>query len=206
MKLTKREKVLLFGALIIVVVTVFITYIYLPLTKEIETLQVQSEDFSIQLQEAQAREGLIKEMEKQLITVQDDVKTKHGDILKVWDQAELLVFVERSIDELCNKESIDFFDTVEVDKVLTGDIGIRIKTNYENLQKIWDKFENAKYFNTVTSFKITDAEGSSVVTDDNKKELEVTMNIRFYSQNLINEYSNEYDFMDGGYGKTNIFN
>lgn len=220
MKLTKRERVLLFGALIIVVIAVFFTYVYLPLTKEIEALKVQSEDLTIQLQEAQTKQGLVKDMEKQLIVIREDVKTKQDDILPIWDQAELLVFVEETIDELCERESINFFDPTEVSKVKTGEIGITLKTNYEDLQKIWDKLENAKYFNTVTSFDIAEIEENSQLvikpevgvletdsleTDNNQKNLEVTMNLRFYSQNLINEYPNEYEFMNGKYGKTNIF-
>jgi len=232
MKLSKREKVLLLGALIIIVFAVFITYVYLPLTKKVDKLQMQSDNCTVQLQEAQTREVLIENLEVQLKTIREELKTKHEDIIKLWDQAELLVLIETTIDEFCEKESIDFFDPIEAGSVQAGDISIKINTNYENLQMIMDKLETSKYFNILTSFEITKVESSNYdndatdtdatdndTTDNNndvvfnpsqvnneQKELDVILNIRFFSRNINEDYPKEYDFLNGEFGKENIFN
>jgi hypothetical protein len=238
MKLTKREKILLLGGLFAVAIAVFVIYVYQPLTKEVDKLQFQSEELTFRLQEVKSKQGQIEELEDKLDTLQKEITAKHSDVFKIWDQAELLVFVEETIDDLCEKESIDFFDVTKTDSIQSGDIALKFKTDYDGLQTIWDRFEKAKYFNTVITFELakseeetfiqptsgisdTEAEGEdsllaantgdtqAVDTNNtqaaNAEELEVTMNLRFYAQNTADPYPEEYDFMNGVYGKDNIF-
>ncbi|MDF2537651.1 MAG: hypothetical protein K0S76_672 [Herbinix sp.] len=238
MKLTKREKVLLLSALIVITAAVFIMYIYLPLTKEINDLQIKSEDLTFQLQDAKTKNRLIIDLEKQITEAKAVMKDKQEDILKIWDQAELLVFVENILNGLCDKESIDFYDAVELDNIKAGDVGVKFKTDYNQLKNILANFEEAKYYNTITSLAIDEVEENATeemvnqfgdvnsefdntgevvagetisVTNmknlhkDKEKQLHVTLSLRFYAQNRMEQYPDDYDFMDKEFGKANIF-
>lgn len=202
MKLTEREKILLPAALIIIAAILFINFIYLPMSKEISSLKSQVEENELLISESETKQNAIKTLEDKLVTTKQTSQTEHQDVLQSWDQPELIVFVENTINSLCEKTSIDFFDVSEAQAVQAGDINIVFVTDYESLQRILKKFEDAKYYNTITLFDIHEPE---TVAPDGEKLLDVSLNIRFYSRNLISSYPVEYSFMDGDYGKTNIF-
>jgi hypothetical protein len=202
MKLTEREKILLPAALIIIAAILFINFIYLPLSKEISTLKTQVEENELLISESTAKQNAIKSLEDKLVTARKTSQTEHQDVLQSWDQPELIVFVEDTINSLCEKTSIDFFDVMTAQAVQAGEVNIVFTTDYESLQRIIKKFEDAKYYNTITLFDIHEPE---TVAPDGEKLLEVSLNIRFYSKNLNSSYPVEYSFMDDAYGKTNIF-
>lgn len=202
MKLTNREKILLPLALFIIAVALFINFVYLPLNKEVKSLKGQSEDLRIQLEDLEMKEEAAGLMKEAISVSQNDFDQKFGDILKVWDQPELLNFVETTIDPYCEKKSIDFFDPVSINAIQSGEVNIVFITTYYNLMSIWRKLEEAKYYNNITNFQITKAEDSE---EESGKKLEVSMNIRFYSQNLDTAFPDKYDFLKRDYGKTEIF-
>ena len=220
MKLTKREKILLLAAVIIIGTAVFIMYYYVPQTKKNDELKFQSEDLSMQLQTAKAIDAQNKELEKKLAEKKKTENKENENMLKLWDQAELLVLVEDTLGSYCEKDSIDFYDPQPVGSIQAGDIGLKIKTDYEGLQKIWEGFEGLQYLTTVTSFEISASGGSdsgttatnpgqansvNTETKTGQKDLEVNMNIRLYAQDQSVEYPKDYDFMTGKYGKANPF-
>lgn len=224
MKLTKRERVLLIGAFTIVAITVFFIYFYLPLQREIDSMKEKSVELNLDLQEAITKTTQIKQMEEERKEYENNLIANHSDILKIWDQAELLVFVEDTIDVYCSKESIDFFDPLKIGTISSGTVGIKIKTNYRDLLRLWKKLEDAKYFNSLNSFEIKkisditndidgqaiDNSGENIVTTANNendlKQLEVFMSFSFYSQDVSDKFPDIYQFVNGEYGKEDIFN
>ncbi len=205
MKLTNREKILLPLVLFAVLTTLFINFVYNPLNKEITNLKNQEGELEIQLQEAIAKQAEVNKLKKQIVTLQDDITSNNEDILKIWDQAELLVLIEQNMEALCKKNTIDFFDVVATNALQAGDINVVINTDYNNLQKLFKKLEEAEYFNTITNFSIEKSDTSTSDDSESNKELEVSMNIRFYSFDLEKQFPKNYSFMNGEFGKTEIF-
>lgn len=204
MKLTNREKVILPLALFIIAAACFINFIYLPLNKDIKSLQKESEELETQIQDSESKQKAIEELQEQITLSKEEYDTKNSDVMPIWDQSELLFFVESTTDSLCVKKSINFFDVISADVIQAGDINIEIITSYDNLKKIWGKLDNAKYYNTVTRFSMKELEAYETDADSEQK-LEVSMNIRFYSHNLLNDYPDHYEFLSGDFGKEDIF-
>lgn len=204
MKLTKRERIMLPSVLIVILAALFINFVYFPVNKEVKSLQLQSDDLDAQILEAKGKQAQVEMLEKRISDQQKALEENNKDILKIWDQPELLVFMEKNMSSLCKKNTIEFFDPETADTIQTGDVNVTVNTDYDSLQKLWKKLEEAKYFNTITGFTINRASDN---TEEGKtsKELEVSMNVRFYSQNTQEQYPKKYDFMNGSYGKTNIF-
>lgn len=205
MKLTNREKILLPSALLIIAAALFLNFVYLPLSKEVSALKTQALDNDLRIDEEQAKESKIKSLKEKLTTVQKDFEVKHEDFLQVWDQPELISFVEDTISPFCVKKSIDFFDAVSVDAIRAGEINLVFKSDYNSLRKILQKFEEAKYYSTITTMDITGSDTTDPGLSESDQLLQVSLNIRFYAKNLNDTYPKDYDFMAGSYGKTNIF-
>lgn len=199
MRLTKKEQRLLIGTIFILAAVLFLVYVYFPLNKEINSLKIQSSEISTQIQEAEQRQKLIQELEKQIADLQKDMDTKYDDFFKIWDQPEMLVFMEDIIDNLGLKKSVELLEPVESNGVKTGDLSMNLKTNYNDLLKLFNKLEKAKYFSTVFSVNIVDSE------DESSDPLEVNLILSFYSQESTDTYPKKYSFMNGNYKKSNIF-
>lgn len=205
MKLTNREKVLLPASLIIIVVALFINFVYLPLNKEIDALHSQTNDLSYQLLDAENKQRRIAGLKDELTQNKEEFETQYANILQIWDQAELLTFVEDTVGSYSVMKSIDFFDAITADRLQAGEINVVMKTSYDKLAKILHRFENADYYNNITLLNITGPEKNQTETEAESDALEVSMNLRFYSHNQPGPFPEKYDFMDGKYGKDNIF-
>lgn len=205
MKLTKREKVLLPASLIIIVAALFINFVYLPLFKELKALHTQTNDLSYQLLDAEDKQRRIASLKDELSQGEEEFKIQYANILQIWDQAELLTFVEDTVGSYSVMKSIDFFDAITVDRLQAGEINVVMKTSYDMLDKILQRFEDADYYNNITSLSITGPKKDQTEVKAGSDALEVSMNLRFYSHNQYGVFPEEYDFMDGKYGKDNIF-
>jgi hypothetical protein len=205
MKLTNREKILLPAALFIIGVALFINFITWPLIKDIGRLFLQKEDIKIQISDAKVIQSEIEAKKEQIKMEQEKFASENENILKIWDQPELLAYIEETIDPLCEKKSINFFDTVSAGDVQAGEISIMINTNYDDLKKILEQFDQAKYYNTITSIMVKHQASNLPETEAEKNDLEVSISLWFYTQNSAAEYPENYDFMPGEYGKSNLF-
>lgn len=219
MKLTKREKILLFGTFIIVIAVAFYTYFYLPYTKKISTLKEKSENLELQIQITKSKVNQIEPLKAEVKQLQEENKTKYTNIPEIWDQAELLVHIENTIKDYCDRDSIDFFDTVDSTDVSSGDISLKFNAKYEDLKTILKKFENSSFINSLTAIEIIKIQDNSTqINEENNSEegpaeeannestsLEVIMTLKFYSTKASEQYPEDYTFTSGKYGNTNIF-
>lgn len=205
MKLTNRERILIPAALLIIATALFINFIYLPLNNEISALKTTVEENELLINEAETKQGAIRSLEDKLSSLQESIKTEHQDVLQEWDQAELLAFIDDTIDPMCSMQSIDFYDVTSLQAIQAGEVNIVFTADYSSIKEILGTLENAKYYNSITLLDIHEPEKAVADTSDTKKQLEVSMNIRFYSRNLNSNYPQNYSFMNGEYGKTEIF-
>lgn len=205
MKLTNREKVILPMALLIIAVALFINFIYLPINKEINALKTQVSDYELQISEISAKQNAIQSLKDNITAAQQNFEKVQKDVMQEWDQPQLMAFIEETISPLCTKKSIDFFDVTPVKAIQAGEVNIVFTTDYISLKRILKKFEDAQYYNNITKFDIHESEATGTDVAVKAKQQEISMNIRFYSKNQSSGYPQKYNFMDGVYGKTNIF-
>lgn len=205
MKLTKRERILLSGALLIAVVAIFVNYVYVPLRKDIKTLTSQAEEISTQIEDAKQKQALVEVLEKQLTDLQKDVDKSLKDVMKTWDEPEILVYIEQTLEQLGSSNLIENYGVISAEGYLNGDINIKLTATNENLKKILKKFEEGKYFNTVQTMIVAKNTIPDSNGDTKKKELDIELILRFYALDYLTEYTKEYKFMKGKFNKTNIF-
>ncbi len=199
MKLTKKEQKLMIGTIFVAAAAIFLVYVYFPLDREISELKIHSSELSTQLQMAEKRQQSITELKKQISVIQEEMDKEYDNFLKIWDQPELLVFMEDVIDKLGIKQSVELLEPVEGSGIKSGDISMELKTNYNDLMSLFKKLEKAKYFSTVYAMDIVDSE------DDSTDPLEVNLILRFYSKENTDKYPEKYSFMNGKYKKSNLF-
>ena len=199
MKLTNREKILLPSVLIVVLAALFFNFVYVPLNKDINSLQLTVDDLDYQLSEAKGKQELVDVLKTKIPKLKKKLEKDNDDILKIWDQPELLAFVEKTVSTLGKKQSVSFYDPVMADTIQTGDIDLLINTDYTDLQSILGNFEKAQYFSTVTKFNIKS-------DSEDEEALEVSMTLRFYSRDTASKYPEDYEFMKNGtFGKPDLF-
>ena len=201
MKLTKREKILLPTVLIIILSALFLNFFYLPIHKNIKELEIQTDSLNQEIQVMEDKSNNLNELKQDIEELSKQIDNDYSDILRIWDQAELLVLVENMVSKLSEQQSIDFFDVTDTSTLQAGVISLSFQTNYKDLKEILHKLENADYFNTISNYSITARD----LLENEDYDLDVTMDLRFYSVKLDNEYPDDYGFMKNKYGKNNIF-
>ena len=204
MKLTNREKVLLPALLIFILSALFINFIYLPLNKEIKDLKTQSADLEIKISGLKAKQTELETLKQQYSDLSGQIEEDNPDIMKIWDQPELLVSLESIMSNRADQTSINFYDTIATEVLQAGEVDVTFDTNYSNLQYIAKKLEEGKYFNTIPSYSVSKIETGS---EENKLkyDLEVSMKLLFYSTAIQQEFADKYDFMMGSFGKNELF-
>ena len=223
-KISNREKLLLLVVLALVVIYFFIDKMYTPITDEVKELRKQSEDLAIQVDNMDDKEELIADLSTQVETLQKEIDEVNKDIFVVWDDPELLVYIEKVMGKYGEVKSEVFAEALDATGYWTGDVTLSYEANYENIKKLMSEFEKNKYFNTVVTFDISSRSAEQVnidtntgiITDatsdtDNSNEaknddtLAVNLVLRFYSKEIVGKYPEKYDFMKGEFGKDNIF-
>lgn len=205
MKLTKREKILLPSVLIIILSAMFINFVYVPLYQTNQNLSTQSKDLASQILELQTKQEEVEALKQKRDDISKQITADYTDIPGIWDQAVLLAMVESMMDDLSKQKSIDFYDVTYTDVLQAGVVTVVFNTNYNNFQKILRNYEASEYFNSITNLSIKKLASGSEETADTKNDLEVSMDVSFYATTMLSDFPSEYDFMNGKFGKTNIF-
>lgn len=213
--LSKREKVLLLAVFALAVIYLFMNYVYSPLNEKIEELQAQSDQLAIQVEDLQLKQNKITELETEIIALQKSIDKDHKDIFTVWDDPQLLVYLEKVLDKYSMIKQISFSGDSPQEGYRSGVISLGLDTDYENLQKMMKEFEKKKYFNTVEAISLSPTtydkkskskrNGPGYEEIDTSNLLTINLSLKFYSQDIGAEFPDEYDFMKGKFGKENIF-
>lgn len=201
MKLSTREQNLLWIILVFLIGFLVYNYSYTPLQEEIETLKSKSSELEFEVEKLQGIELLIETSKKEITEYQDRLKNDHNDIPATWDQAELLYHSDQIIGKSATKRQVtlEINDDEEIE-VASGFVNLNIAANYKNLNTILDSFENSKYLNELTAMSIMTKEEEEVRSED----FDISLTFMFYNKDSVNFYA-EYEFMNGKYGKNELF-
>lgn len=205
MRLTKRELILLIIVLVAGISFLFVNYVYIPLKDDIEELD---EEYNLLLEDEDKARNLsikIENLKKELVEIEESTVGVFDGMIEIWDQAEILVYLEGILEDLCDRYSLSSYTPVDVVSIRSADIGLNIDTNYNNLQKILARFEDGDYYCSIENISMTsnliDGEADRLIPMD----ISVDLTIRFYAKGQSSDYPEEYDFMKGKFNKSNIF-
>lgn len=204
MKLTKREGILLIIVLIAGVLVLFYNFFYMPMQKEIASLETKYEQIEAEADNTKMYNDLTVQLNDELNTLQSDLEQAYVGFPDQWDQAEMLVYIEDLLEDLCDKQTLKIYDKEENGRISSASIGLEIITDYSRMKKILDKFETGNKFCIVETIEI-------IPKDENDSEwkpvkLEVKLSIKFYTQNKDKEDSKDYEFMNGKFKQNELFN
>lgn len=186
MKLSKREQVMLSGALIIAVAALFLVYFYMPVQSELKILKEQSDKLAYELESAKQTKILVESLEKQkeqvtffdVIAAEDSVYEAGSVMLTLNTNYRAL---KRLLGEL---EQSRYFTTAQSLDIAAGPADGNPLRGY---------------------YTVGASQEDLAIISENQKSLEVQLVLTFYSCGYEEEFPKEYHFLDGDYSKENIF-
>lgn len=198
MKLSKRELALLIIMLVIAAGALYYTQFYTPVSNEIADLKQKADSLAIQVMDAKTKSSKIPEIEAQLETLEQEFVDLTRNFLTGWDEPVLLVHLEDLIGDMAEKTSISLSTGKAEDYFSDGMLDLTLNTDYNSLKAIINALETSNYFNKPIAINISSSgEGTDA--------LNVSLSLRFFTLNEPDPFQDDYDFMDGQYGKENIF-
>ena len=111
-------------------------------------------------------------------------------IISSLDETEIIYYISRIMVNQGELKSLSFSGVTDREIYVSGDLGLKFETNYNELKKIIEKFENGEYFTTLNNVRIDKKEkeeSSNEETNEerektNKNTLDVDCGIRFYAK------------------------
>lgn len=233
-KLSKREKYLVIGALVFASVALFVYFYYFPLKNEIKDLERQSEEVSLELDEAKSLAIKIDNMKNQIEELKIEAAESMAILMESIDEAEVLDYISNTTNYGDSESKIsdliaisyeeasgyssddDSFDNLYYDK----DILLSFDSNYDNLKDVLKAFEDGDKYTSLTTMNIKsvetndlldseqdeDSDESSRTVNTGEYPLEIECSLRFYGETPLWDGSGEYTFMeDGNFEKTDLF-
>jgi len=185
------------------IAAIFINNIFVPINTENSILKTQIKNNKVKILDMQAKEDMNVTLDLQAKALKDKVMQDNKDVLTVWDQAAILASIEDTISDLADKKSIDFYDIVNTSSINAGVVTVVADTNYDNLQIFLEKMEKGKYFNTISRVGVNKL--LTTAGQNSNNEIEVSLDITFYSTTFESTYPDKYDFMNANVGKIDIF-
>jgi hypothetical protein len=213
MNLSKRERVLIIGSAIILIIVIFLYYYYFPLKKEIENMETQLQEVLLQVEDGQRKKELVNDLQEELNNLQLAQSESKEYLISSLDEPEIISYISRIIGNQGELKSLSFSGVTDREIYVSGDLGLKFETNYNELKKIIEKFENGEYFTTLNNVRIDKKEkeeSSNEETNEerektNKNTLDVDCGIRFYAKEANWDGTGDYIFMEGEFSKSNIF-
>lgn len=219
-KLTKREQYLIIGALLFSIVFLVAYLYYFPLQDEITALEVQAMEIDFQIEEAKQTKILIKTTKDEIEQLEKELVESREFLMDAIDEPDILKYLSDIILADGQLSSISYNIVADNDIFFSKDVGLDFVTSYNGLKNILAAFENGEKFTLMSSISIypieergemtetTDEEGEvgTIETSVPSSQVRVNLTTRFYGSESTWDGSGEYDFMDGSFGKTNIFN
>jgi Tfp pilus assembly protein PilO len=204
MKLTKREEILIFIALLLACLVVMLNYVYTPISKKNSELKDKTMELAGQIDAFKVKKASVHQMKDKTGKLAKKLSTSIENVPGFFDTPQQLYDLENTLQKLCNLKNVNVYDPVDTVAISGEEIALQLRTNNNNLQKMIKALESAKYFNTLKTISVTKDSGGSDKEDKNM-DLAVNMVVRFYSQNQPKNYPETYEFSDKSYGKSDIF-
>jgi Tfp pilus assembly protein PilO len=225
MKLSKREIVLLFVAVIVLAGFLYYTYYYKPYQAEAARLKTTIEEQRQMLDLEKLEKTQIATQAQRIAELTAELEGQLESIPTGVDEPALLVFLEGAVSDLSTNHSIKFaVETKSLGYCQINTVTINLSTSYPNLLTILRRLENAPYRNRIlimtVDSKVTrqsaateETAGEEEATEEVTVEpvmvepylLEVYLSIDFFSFSGSVDPNKEYDFMTGVYDNTDLF-
>lgn len=225
-KISKKEKYLVIGALVFASVALFVYFYYFPLKDEIKELERQSEEVSLELDEAKSLVVKIENTKKEIENLEMEAAENMAILMENIDEPEILDYISNKTNYADGSSDISDLLAISYDSVsnhdlyYSKDILLIFNSNYNSLKEILKAFEAGDKYASLTSMNITSPkkDDSSAANQDEGSEettgavntsgypLEVECGLSFYGETPLWDGSGEYTFMEGGnFEKTDLF-
>ncbi len=225
-KLSKKEKYLVIGALVFASVALFIYFYYFPLKDEIKELERQSEEVSLELDEAKSLVVKIENTKKEIENLEIEAAENMAILMENIDEPEILDYISNVTNYADGSSDISDLTAMSYDSVSNHDlyyskgISLSFNSNYNSLKEILKAFEAGDKYASLTTMNITSLEkdDSSAANQGEGSEettgavstsgypLKVECGLSFYGETPLWDSSGEYIFMEGGnFSKTDLF-
>lgn len=214
MRLSKREQILIIGALIIAIMVLFINYYYFPIQAEIKNLKTTAQEVTLKVENAKQKKALTEQLTAELTKLQETSDENKEYVIDSFDDAEILVYINDNLGDYVSKDSIQYTSTEQNDLYVTCDVTIDFKTDYDELKQIILNFEEGDYYTSLTKLEVKSADSTEAAEDEYVEELdedeiyyplEASIGLRFYAKSLDWDGQADYNFMDGLYTKDYLF-
>lgn len=218
-KLSKREQYLIIAALLFAIVALVAYLYFLPLQNEINSLEMKSNEITASIEEAKNTAILIQTTSEEIEEIEQELAEKREFLMDTIDEPKILKYVTDIIINNGNLSSLNYNEVVDKAIYFSKDVSLSFTTSYTGLKNIVKAFENGDYFTVVPNISINpiedpvtdvqttveETEATTPTLPYTDSQVSVSMTIRFYGKESTWDGSGEYDFMDGDFGKDNIF-
>lgn len=210
MRLSKRERILVFGTLVLGLLFLFIYYYYMPLKDKVEDLKVQSEDLDYQIDEKKQKKVLVDSLKKEIKVLEKRAQESERYFMASIDEPEILYYMNGFLSDKTMKQSLEYKEVEDLEVYKHKDISLEYNTSYGELKEILRQFEGGEYYTTLQSFKLSvdgslvgkyeiDEKGAIIVKEKEKTpyNLNIEHEIRYYGLDATWDGTGEYEFMKG---------
>lgn len=208
-RLTKRERNLVIVVILFAVIGLFTYYYYFPLEEKIENLRKESEELSLDIDDAKVTEILVVSKREEKKILEEESKEYEEYLMESIDEPLLLTYIEDVVIDDTEEQSLSYSELVNNELYFHKDVSLSFNTEYESLNEILKEFEEGYYYNTLNSISISSnyAEDEDEEDEEDKDmPLSVSYSLRFYGADGTWDGTGEYEFMDGGkFGRDNPF-
>lgn len=227
MKLSKREIVLLFVAVIALAGFLYYTYSYKPYQEEAARLEATIEEQRQMLDLEKLEKTQIATQARQIDELTAELEGQLESIPTGVDEPALLVFLEGAVSDLSTNHNIEFLvETRSLGYCQINTVNMSMSTSYPNLLTMLRRLENAPYRNRILvmtvnskvtrqSAAVSEAAAEEAAEEETEETvepvmvepymLEVYLSVDFFSFSGAVDPDREYDFMTGAYDNTDLF-
>lgn len=228
-RLSKRERILIIGTLILALATLFLYYYYFPLTQKNSDMQKKSEELTEQINESMTVKILLDNAKLNLDKLRLETSDNKEYLMETIDEPGILVYISDIINDISMDQTIKYQEVLDSVEYVSKDINLTFRTSYDELFQILKKFEEGDNYTTLNSISIkmdeiteisnVDEENLDVPINEDSDEdnliasedemnmpLSVEYSLRFYGKESNWAGTGQYDFMkNGSFRKNNIF-
>ncbi|MFY9178069.1 MAG: hypothetical protein WBI74_09605 [Caldicoprobacterales bacterium] len=145
MKITTREKILVSLTLALIFIVLYFNFFYKNIFYEINTLKDQINRNKNDFEDIVYSQSQIEKLKKNISDLQDQPEQifQTTDIEEV--NAQIIVFIEDSIDRLGLGTKIKFHDSEQTDEYNVITITLNFEAGYDNIKRIISNIEKAPW-------------------------------------------------------------
>ena len=170
-KITSREKIIMLLAFVLIAIVLFENLFMQPLRESVKSIDAdiaKRQEIISGLQSQQmGYNSITADLERSIAEYNKTV----GQFPAIWDDSEMLRFMEDVIGDDLEKSSLSFAGIKEYGDYNIGTFNAVVHGTIENFMFLLSRLEASKYFNTVNSVSI-----SRFNYDDEEVDIQFTVN------------------------------